>query len=78
MLQKWHYPYQKQHLTEMVPNKNDTSEKMTSHKNGISKLTVFVFWSTTDNLLIEPTTTIRQKLKKLDFQIRWPWVSIIY
>ena len=52
MLQKGHSSYQKYHLT-----------KIASHKNGISRLTLLVFWSNTNTLLIEATPTIRHKLE---------------
>ena len=59
------------HPTSMAPHKNDISQKwhltkITSHKNSISKLTLLVFCSTIIGfLLIEPTATIRHKLKNL-------------
>ena len=70
-LPKKHCSYQKYHLTKMAANVNDTSQKwtltkMTSYKNGISKLLLLVFSSTTNTLLIKPTPTIRPKLGKLD------------
>ena len=53
-LQKRQSPYQKYHLAKMASNEN----------NGISHechltITLLVFWSTTNTLLIEPTPTIR-------------------
>ena len=53
-LQKGQSSYQKYHFAKMAPNKN----------NGISQkchltITLLVFWSTTNTLLIEPTPTIR-------------------
>ena len=46
--QKGHSSYQKSYFTKMAPNINGTSQKwrptkMTSHKNGISKLALLVF-----------------------------------
>ena len=43
--------------------------KTASHKNGISKLLLLVFSSTTNTLLIKPTPTIRHKLEKVDFKM---------
>ena len=82
MLQKGHFSYQKYHLRKMVPNINGTSNKWhltkaATHKKVISKLTLLVFWSTTNTLLIEPTATIRHKLEKHHFKIPLPWVWII-
>ena len=84
ILQKGHSSNQKYHLTKIAANINDTSQKWhlpkttTAHKNGISKLTLLVFWSTTNTLPIETTpTTIRHKLEKLDFKIPRSWVWII-
>ena len=51
--------------------------KSAFYKNGISKLTLLVFWNTNDTLLIEPTPRIRHKLEKIDFEIPWPWVLLI-
>ena len=48
---------------------------MAPQKNGISKIWLLVFSSTTKTLLIKPTPTIRRKLEKLDFKIPWPWVE---
>ena len=67
---------------KMVPDINGTSQKwhltkMASHKNGTSKLTLLVFWSTANTRLIKPTPAIRQKLKKLDFKTPWPLVWIV-
>ena len=47
-------------LSRIPPNKNGTQHKwnlakMTSHKIGISKLALLVFWSTINILLIEPS-----------------------
>ena len=60
-------------LSKIPPHKNGTQHKWhliktVPHKNGISKLTFLVFWSTTNTLLIEPTLTIRHKLEKHDFK----------
>ena len=81
MLQKGHSSYQKYHFTKMAPNVNGTSQKWhltktASHKNYIPRLTLLVFWSTTNTLLIEPTPRIRHKLEKHDYKIPWPWVWI--
>ena len=69
-------------LSKIPPQKNGTQHKRhltktASHKNGIPKLFLLVFSSTTNTLLIKPTPTIRHKLEKLDFKIPWPWVWII-
>ena len=78
LLQKKHSSYQEYHLTKMAPNLFGASQKWhlkktASHKNGISKLTLLVFWSTTNTLLIEPIPTIIHQLKKHDFKITWQW-----
>ena len=69
-------------LSKIPPDKNGTQHKwhltkMSSHKNGISKLTLLIFRCITNNLLIKPTPTITHRLEKLDFKIPWPWVSVI-
>ena len=60
--------------TKIPPDKNGTQHKwhltkMSSHKNGISKLTLLIFRRITNNLLIKPTPTIKHRLEKLDFKI---------
>ena len=74
MLQQGHSSYQIYVVTKIAPTINGFSKKWhltktASHKNGLLKLTLFVFKSTTNTLLIELTPTIRLKLEKHDFKI---------
>ena len=54
---------------KMTPNINRTSQKWHLKKLASQNLTLLVFWSTTNTLLIEPTPTLRHKLKKLNFKV---------
>ena len=68
--------YQIYHVTKIAPIINGFSQKWYltkrwSHQKGLLKLTLFVFKSTSNTLLIELTPTIRQKLEKVDFKIPW-------
>ena len=54
ILQKGYNSYQNYHLTKMAP-----------HKNGISKLLLLVFSSTSNTMLINPTPTLDTTWKNL-------------
>ena len=55
VLQNRYFHYQKNHLPKIAPNINDISQKR--HLT----TTLLAFWSTTNTLLVEPTTTIRHR-----------------
>ena len=61
ILQKGYSSYQKYHLTKMTRNINGTSQKWHLKKLASQNLTLLVFWSTTNTLLIEPTPTVTHR-----------------